>query len=135
MISYAWSATQTAATSASAVSAGTTTAIGNSSAHATAATRRPRPSVGDTREAEHHVREQVERGASAEADSGDHVELVADVGERRLHREREEDNASHHRQMQIGVGIARKGGALLRVRKLRSPASTGRSEEKTCKPW
>ena len=32
--------------------------------------------------------------------------------ERRLHREREEDDAGHHRQVQIGVDVARKGGAL-----------------------
>src|SRR5256714_15513045 len=49
MISYVWSATQTVATIASATSAGTTTAIGQSSAQATAATRRPRPNVRDTR--------------------------------------------------------------------------------------
>ena len=62
--------------------------------------------------AERDVREQVERGAAAEAERRDRVELVADVCERRLHREREEDDAGHHRQMQVGVDIAREGDAL-----------------------
>ena len=62
--------------------------------------------------AERDVGEEVERRAAAEAERRDRGELVADMCERRLHREREEDDAGHHRQMQVGVDIARKGGAL-----------------------
>ncbi len=32
--------------------------------------------------------------------------------ERRLHREREDDDAGDHRQMQVGVDVARKGSSL-----------------------
>jgi hypothetical protein len=103
MISYAWSATHTAVTSVSVSSAGTTTATGKSNAQATAATKRPRPSVRETRN---------ERRAATEADRRDRVELVSDMCKRRLHREREEDDANHHRQMQVGVDIARKSGAV-----------------------
>ena len=49
MISYAWRATQTDATSVSATSAGTANAIGKTARQATAATRRPRPTLRLTR--------------------------------------------------------------------------------------
>jgi DNA-binding response OmpR family regulator len=48
MISYAWSAAQTAATSVSAASADTTRASGNSNPQAIAATKRPPPNVRAT---------------------------------------------------------------------------------------
>ena len=70
--------------------------------------------------AQRHVREEVERGPAAEGERRDRVELVRDVCERRLHREREEDDAGHHRQMQVGVDIARKGDALTPLRSVRS---------------
>ena len=47
-----------------------------------------------------------------EAGRGDRAELVADICERRLHRESEEDDAGHHRQMQVRVDVGRKGAAL-----------------------
>ena len=112
MISYAWSATQTAAMSVSATSAGTTRATGNSKragdrGDEAAAAERARHT-----HAQRDVREQIERGAAAEAERRDRVELVADMRERRLQREREEDDARHHRQVQVGVGIACEGDAL-----------------------
>ena len=85
-----------------------------SAAHTTAATKRPPRIVRATRKRRPTYSEQVERGAAAEASAGIDVELVADVCERRLHREREEDDACHHRQMQVGVDIARERGALRR---------------------
>src|SRR5207244_5197827 len=67
--------------------------------------------AGDT-QAERDVREQVERRAAAEAERRNRVELVADMRERRLHGESEEDDAGHHRQVQVGVDVTREGGAL-----------------------
>src|SRR3989442_12803570 len=61
---------------------------------------------------ERDIREQVERGAAAEGEGRDRVELVADVCERRSHREREENDACDHRKMQVGVNIAGEGCAL-----------------------
>ena len=63
---------------------------GNSATQATAATVRPRPSVRADAVPEQDVGEQVERAAAAERQRGDRVELAADVGERHLHREREQ---------------------------------------------
>ena len=112
MISYVWSATQTTATSVSATSAGTTTATGQSKRAGDRGDEAAAAERARYAHAERHVREQVEGGAAAEAERRNRVELVADVCERRLHREGEEDDAGDHRQMQVRVDVARKGDAL-----------------------
>jgi len=115
-ISYAWSATQTAATSASAHERRHDNGnrqqqrAGDRGAQTNAAERARHT------QPECHIGEQVERGAAAEGKRRDRVELVADMCERRLHREREQDNAGHHGQMQVGGEIAGKGGTLRAAR-------------------
>ena len=112
MSSYAWSATQTAATSASATSAGTTSATGQQQRARNRGDQAAAAERARNAQAERYKREQVQRGAAAEPERRDRGELVADVCERRLHREREQDDAGHHRQVQVGVDVARKGDAL-----------------------
>ena len=63
-------------------------------------------------EADAHKREEVERSTAAEADGGNGSELVADMGERRLEREGEDDDPGHHRWVQVRIGVACERGAL-----------------------
>ena len=103
---------QTVPTSVSAASAGTTRATGHSSAKAIAAIEPAAAERARDAQAQCNVREQVERRADAETERRDRAELVVDVGERRLHPEREEDDPRDHRQMQVGVEVTSERNAL-----------------------
>ena len=131
--SYPWNATQTAATSPSAASAGTTSATGTSSANAAAATSgRRRMSARRGTEGRRTRAGRARR--PAERDSGDRVQLLADVGERRLHREREQDDAGDHGQVEVGVDVAREGGPLGPPDPRAAAAETDREEVEIREP-
>ena len=109
MSSYAWNTTQTAATSASATSAGTTRATGNSNAQASAATKRPRPRVREMRSATPRTRGGRRRGRRRGAKAGIVSSSSWTCASVDLDREREEHDPGDHRQMEVGVDVAREG--------------------------
>ena len=51
--------------------------------------------------------EEVQRSPAAERHPGHGVERVADVMERRLEAEREQDDAGDHRQVEVAVRVSR----------------------------
>ena len=59
-------------------------------------------------EEERDVPGEVEGGAAAERDCRHRVELLADVTDRRLQAECEEDDPGDHRQVEVAVGVQRK---------------------------
>ena len=67
------------------------------------------------------VPEQVQRGAAAERHGRHGLELVADVVERRLQAEGEEDDAGDQRQVQVAVGVQREPVQLEAVLVTRRP--------------
>ena len=65
------------------------------------------------------MREQVERRAAEQRDRGHERQRIADVGERLLQPEREQHDPGDHREVQVGVGVARDLVALAALGGLR----------------
>jgi hypothetical protein len=68
------------------------------------------------------VREQVQRCPAAEPYCGHRVQLLTNVAERRLEAEGKEHDAGNHRQVEVGVGVAREPRPLEAAR-LREPSA------------
>src|SRR5262249_17900274 len=64
-------------------------------------------------EAQRHVCEQVEGRSATKSNRFDRAELVAQLRERGLHREREQDDADDHRQVEVRVDVTCDRDALL----------------------
>ena len=120
-------AQHTAVTSASAVSADTSSATGRSGEHdepchepawtdPTGPLRRRAPGCPDQPYPERDVGEEVERQSTAERRRRDCRERVVDVLDRLLQAECEEDDARDHRQMEVAVVVACELGALHALR-------------------
>ena len=85
-------------------------------------------------EAKRHVREQVESRAAAESERLDRAELISEMLERALHREREEHDARDHRQVQVGVDVAGDRNALLAAAFVQQLPSPNREEVEVGQP-
>ena len=78
--------------------------------------------------AERDVGRQVECRPAAEAKRRHRGQLVADVGEGRLRRERKQDDAGDHRQMQVRVEVPRQGDARRAASVAKQPLRPDREE-------
>ena len=73
---------------------------------------------------------EVERDAAAQADGRDGLQRLVDVPERLLDAEREQHDPGDHRQVQVGVGVARDARALRRRRASKRRSATSATTSK-----
>ena len=124
---------QSAATSASVTSAASSTPSGISASRQAQTTRRCRFSEPTLRSRKRMCATKVERDAAAERDRRHELERLADVAERLLDADREEDDPGDHRQVEVAVRVAGHRAAG-RCRSSRAASARRRSRRRRSRP-
>ena len=94
----------------------------------------PRVERVDVAVAKRDVREQVDRRAAEQRGGRDELQRVLDVAERLLHAERDEHDPRDHREVQVGVGVARHLVLLAPDRRLGEPARGDEEDDVEVQP-
>ena len=70
-------------------------------------------------QAQHDVREEVDRDTAEQGEGMHTIEWIIDVGQRGLESESGEHDPGDHREVQIGIGVAGERVALVTLRRKR----------------